>query len=150
MSSVPLVRHLTLVLWVLNVNRFCVLCASFIASSLTDFLISDKIMYNRRKWSEHSSLHRQCQLTINNNLQSFYASHIIPSESAVLSLIASHCELMSSMRRYSMGTSLMMLAFSASKLLEVGASKLADNPTLTKKALDLIVPALVSASSCSD
>ncbi|XP_052737360.1 protein purity of essence isoform X1 [Bicyclus anynana] len=74
--------------------------------------------------------------------QSFYASHIIPSESAVLSLISSHCELMSSMRKYSMGTSLMMLAYSAAKLLEVGASKLADNPTLTHKALDLVVPAL--------
>ncbi|XP_039765320.1 protein purity of essence isoform X3 [Pararge aegeria] len=74
--------------------------------------------------------------------QSFYASHIIPSESAVLTLITSHCELMSSMRRYSMGTSLMMLAYSAAKLLEVGSGKLADSPTLTQKALDLIVPAL--------
>ncbi|CAH2243765.1 jg12683 [Pararge aegeria aegeria] len=73
---------------------------------------------------------------------SFYASHIIPSESAVLTLITSHCELMSSMRRYSMGTSLMMLAYSAAKLLEVGSGKLADSPTLTQKALDLIVPAL--------
>lgn len=38
----------------------------------------------------------------------------------------------------------MMLAYSAAKLLEVGASKLADNPELMKKTLDLVIPALVS------
>lgn len=38
----------------------------------------------------------------------------------------------------------MMLAYSASKLLEVGASKLADSPELMQKTLDLIIPALVS------
>lgn len=80
-------------------------------------------------------------------LQAFYASHIIPSESAVLNLVSSHCELISSTHnKYSIGPSLMMLAYSAAKLLEVGASKLADNPELTKKTLDLIVPALVRFS----
>ncbi|XP_061383112.1 E3 ubiquitin-protein ligase UBR4 isoform X4 [Danaus plexippus] len=73
---------------------------------------------------------------------SIYESHIIPSESAVLKLVSSHCELISSNSKYSIGTSLMMLAYSASKLLEVGSNKLADSPTLTKKTLDLIVPAL--------
>ncbi|XP_026324095.1 E3 ubiquitin-protein ligase UBR4 isoform X3 [Hyposmocoma kahamanoa] len=73
----------------------------------------------------------------------FYASHIIPSESAVLNLVSSHCELISTTHnKYSIGPSLMMLAYSAAKLLEVGASKLADNPELMKKTLDLIVPAL--------
>ncbi|XP_060810461.1 E3 ubiquitin-protein ligase UBR4 isoform X2 [Amyelois transitella] len=72
----------------------------------------------------------------------FYASDIIPSESAVLTLVTSHCELISANPKYSIGPSLMMLAYSAAKLLEVGASKLADNPDLTKKTLDLIVPAL--------
>jgi hypothetical protein len=38
----------------------------------------------------------------------------------------------------------MMLAYSAAKLLEIGASKLADNPDLMNKTLDLVVPALVS------
>lgn len=38
----------------------------------------------------------------------------------------------------------MMLAYSAAKLLEFGASKIADSPDLIKKTLDLIVPALVS------
>ncbi|KAJ2946624.1 hypothetical protein O0L34_g12681 [Tuta absoluta] len=75
----------------------------------------------------------------------FYANHIIPSESAVLNLVSSHCELISTTHNnfaYSIGPSLMMLAYSAAKLLEVGAVKLADNPQLMKKALDLIVPAL--------
>ncbi|XP_069365949.1 E3 ubiquitin-protein ligase UBR4 isoform X13 [Maniola hyperantus] len=74
--------------------------------------------------------------------QSLCANHIIPSESVVLSLINSHSDLISTMRRYCIGPSLMMLAYSASKLLEVGSSKLADSPTLTKRTLDLIVPAL--------
>ncbi|CAH2989845.1 unnamed protein product [Chilo suppressalis] len=72
----------------------------------------------------------------------FYASHIIPSESAVLNLVSSHCELISANTKYSIGPSLMMLAYSAAKLLEVGASKLADNPDLMNKTLDLVVPAL--------
>lgn len=38
----------------------------------------------------------------------------------------------------------MMLAYSAAKLLEIGAPKLADNSKLTQKAIGLIVPALVS------
>lgn len=38
----------------------------------------------------------------------------------------------------------MMLAYSAAKLLEVGASKLADYPDLMQKTLDLVMPALVS------
>lgn len=80
-----------------------------------------------------------------NFFQAFYASHIIPSESAVLSLVASHCELISTAHnKYSIGQSLTMLAYSAAKLLEVGASKLADNPELMNKTLVLIVPALVS------
>ncbi|XP_068628453.1 E3 ubiquitin-protein ligase UBR4 isoform X2 [Battus philenor] len=72
----------------------------------------------------------------------FYSSHIIPSESAVLNLVSSHCELISANSKYSIGPSLMMLAYSAAKLLEIGAPKLADNPKLTKKAIGLIVPAL--------
>ncbi|KAL0896018.1 hypothetical protein ABMA27_012006 [Loxostege sticticalis] len=72
----------------------------------------------------------------------FYASHIIPSESAVLNLVSSHCELISANNKYSIGPSLMMLAYSAAKLLEVGASKLADNPDLMQKTLDLVIPAL--------
>lgn len=77
-------------------------------------------------------------------IQSFYAAHIIPSESAVLNLVSSHCELITANTKYSLGPSLMMLAYSASKLLEVGASKLADSPELMQKTLDLIIPALVS------
>lgn len=77
-------------------------------------------------------------------LQAFYASHIIPSESAVLNLVSSHCELISANNKYSIGPSLMMLAYSAAKLLEVGASKLADYPDLMQKTLDLVMPALVS------
>ncbi|KAF9412274.1 hypothetical protein HW555_009165 [Spodoptera exigua] len=73
----------------------------------------------------------------------FYASHIIPSESAVLALVSAHCELITANTKYSIGSSLMMLAYSAAKLLEVGASKLADNPELMKKTLDLIIPALM-------
>ncbi|XP_041973883.1 protein purity of essence isoform X2 [Aricia agestis] len=73
---------------------------------------------------------------------SFYESHIIPSESFVLNVVSSHCELMTSNSKYSIGTSLMMLAYSTAKLLEVGASKIADNPALTKRTLELIVPAL--------
>ncbi|XP_013166692.1 PREDICTED: E3 ubiquitin-protein ligase UBR4 isoform X4 [Papilio xuthus] len=72
----------------------------------------------------------------------FYASHIIPSESAVLNLVSSHCELISGSSKYSIGTSLMMLAYSAAKLLDFGAPKLADNAALSKKAIDLIIPAL--------
>ncbi|CAH0600763.1 unnamed protein product [Chrysodeixis includens] len=72
----------------------------------------------------------------------FYSGHIIPSESAVLNLVSSHCELITANTKYSLGPSLMMLAYSASKLLEVGASKLADNPDLMKKTLDLVIPAL--------
>ncbi|CAB3259165.1 unnamed protein product [Arctia plantaginis] len=73
---------------------------------------------------------------------SFYAAHIIPSESAVLNLVSSHCELITANTKYSLGPSLMMLAYSAAKLLEVGASKLADSPELMQKTLDLIIPAL--------
>nr|XP_049698342.1 E3 ubiquitin-protein ligase UBR4 isoform X2 [Helicoverpa armigera] len=72
----------------------------------------------------------------------FYAAHIIPSESAVLNLVSSHCELITANTKYSLGPSLMMLAYSAAKLLEVGASKLADNPELMKKTFDLVIPAL--------
>ncbi|XP_063828894.1 E3 ubiquitin-protein ligase UBR4 [Ostrinia nubilalis] len=72
----------------------------------------------------------------------FYASHIIPSESAVLNLVSSHCELISANSKYSIGPSLMMLAYSAAKLLEVGAGRLAESPELTQKTLDLIIPAL--------
>ncbi|CAH0722275.1 unnamed protein product, partial [Brenthis ino] len=72
----------------------------------------------------------------------FFESHVIPSESAVLLLVSSHCELMTKYEKYSVGASLTMLAYSAAQLLEIGASKLADNTALTKKTLDLIVPAL--------
>ncbi|KAJ0180973.1 hypothetical protein K1T71_003058 [Dendrolimus kikuchii] len=72
----------------------------------------------------------------------FFASHIIPSESAVLVLVSSHCELICANPKYSIGPSLMMLAYSAAKLLEFGATKIADNPNLAKKSLDLIVPSL--------
>lgn len=80
-------------------------------------------------------------------LQATYESHIIPSESAVLALVASHSELMMVRGKYSIGRSLTMLAYSAAKLLEIGSSKLAENTNLTKKTLDLIVPALVSIIS---
>ncbi|XP_047533883.1 protein purity of essence isoform X2 [Vanessa atalanta] len=71
-----------------------------------------------------------------------YESHIIPSESAVLQLVSSHSELMIVGGKYSIGASLTMLAYSAAKLLEIGSSKLAENTNLTKKTLELIVPAL--------
>lgn len=76
--------------------------------------------------------------------QAFYTSHIIPSESAVLNLVSSHCELISAHQKYSIGMSLMMLAYSAAKLLEIGASRLVDDTELMKKTIDLVVPALVS------
>ncbi|XP_038209068.1 E3 ubiquitin-protein ligase UBR4 isoform X2 [Zerene cesonia] len=71
-----------------------------------------------------------------------FSSHIIPSESAVLNLVSFHCELMSGNPKYSIGTSLMMFAYSAAKLLEVGSSKIADSVELTRKTLALVIPAL--------
>ncbi|CAG4926444.1 unnamed protein product [Colias eurytheme] len=71
-----------------------------------------------------------------------FSNHIIPSESAVLHLVSFHCVLMSGNPKYSIGTSLMMFAYSAAKLLEVGSSKIADSVELTRKTLDLIIPAL--------
>lgn len=75
--------------------------------------------------------------------QALYASDIIPSESAVLNLVASHCELMSCSPKYSLGPSLRMLAYSAAKLMELGAAKLGTNEQLRDEVLDLVVPALV-------
>ncbi|KOB59232.1 putative ubiquitin protein ligase E3 component n-recognin 4, partial [Operophtera brumata] len=72
----------------------------------------------------------------------FYTAHIIPSESAVLNLVSSHCELISANPKYSIGMSLMMLAYSAAKLLEIGATRLVDNTELMKKTIDLVLPAL--------
>ncbi|XP_045509155.1 E3 ubiquitin-protein ligase UBR4 isoform X7 [Colias croceus] len=71
-----------------------------------------------------------------------FSNHIIPSESAVLHLVSFHCVLMSGNPKYSIGTSLMMFAYSAAKLLEIGSSKIADSVELTRKTLDLIIPAL--------
>ncbi|KAI8429562.1 hypothetical protein MSG28_000184 [Choristoneura fumiferana] len=71
-----------------------------------------------------------------------YASHIIPLESAVLSLVASHCDLISANPKYSIGPSLMALAFSGAKLLELGAAKIAEDPLLLKRTLGLVVPAV--------
>ncbi|KAG6463214.1 hypothetical protein O3G_MSEX013738 [Manduca sexta] len=70
-----------------------------------------------------------------------YAYHIIPSESAVLDLVNSHCEAISANSKYSIGNSLMMLACSAGKLLEVGVTTVLDSADLTRRTLDLIVPA---------
>ncbi|XP_028033464.1 protein purity of essence isoform X1 [Bombyx mandarina] len=75
----------------------------------------------------------------------FYASHIIPSESAVLKLVSQHCESISANTKYSIGLSLMMLSYSAAKLLELGANKLTDSLELTRRTLELIVPALTDA-----
>lgn len=61
----------------------------------------------------------------------------------MLNLVSSHCELISANPRYSIGMSLMMLAYSAAKLLEIGATRLVDNTALMKKTIDLVVPALV-------
>ena len=74
---------------------------------------------------------------------------MIPSETAVLKLVSYHTTLMSDRdyndrEKYSIRASLTALAYSAAQLLEIGSSKLADNAALTKKTLDLIVPALVS------
>ncbi|XP_061716898.1 protein purity of essence isoform X2 [Cydia pomonella] len=71
-----------------------------------------------------------------------YQSHIIPLESAVLALVAYHIELISANKKYSIGMSLMTLAFSAAKLLEIVAPKIVENPTSMKRTLDLVVPAL--------
>ncbi|VVD06112.1 unnamed protein product [Leptidea sinapis] len=62
-------------------------------------------------------------------------NHIIPSESAVLDLVSSHCELMSTNTKYSISTSLMMLAFSASKILEIASGQISDSLELTRKTM---------------
>ncbi|CAG5041717.1 unnamed protein product [Parnassius apollo] len=76
----------------------------------------------------------------------FFESHIIPSESAVLTLVTAHCELITANSKYSIGPSLKMLAYSAAKLLEIGAPKLAENNNLMNKAIGLIVPALTDGA----
>lgn len=78
------------------------------------------------------------------SLKAFYSTHIIPSESAVINLVRSHCESISDNSKYSIGPSLMMLAVSAVKLLEIGASKLADNPEIVNRTLSIIIPCFVS------
>ncbi|XP_072935202.1 E3 ubiquitin-protein ligase UBR4 isoform X5 [Epargyreus clarus] len=71
-----------------------------------------------------------------------YTSHIIPSESALLRLVTAHCEQMSSNAKYSPSVSLMMLTHSAARIMEYGAIKMSENTELTRRALDIIIPAL--------